>query len=78
MNLIESEISSKIRSIIFLRKFDYTHLTVTIAGNRLKKFYFRTLLNEARDNITTMEDMIDEEGPVEEVKKVFKCQMIDF
>ena len=45
-----------------LEEFDGTHLAATIAGTRLKKFYTRTSLDEARDSITIMEERIDEEG----------------
>ena len=38
-------------STYYLLELDGTPLAATIAGNRVKKFYSRTSLDEARDNI---------------------------
>ena len=44
----------------YLEELDGTPLATTIAGNRIKKFYSRTSLDEARDNIIGEEGSDDE------------------
>ena len=45
-----------------LEELDDTHLATSIAGNRVKKFYSRMSFEEARDEIITRDEEIEEES----------------